>query len=59
MAVFYDDDDRAVFDLYPGKTKEELIPIIEDSITYGDDLTQHFLKRFLEKIKLDLAQQQG
>lgn len=58
--MFYTEEEMRVFELYPDKTKEELIPILEDSIeaakAQGDLYVPEVCGTTLRKIRQELAE---
>ncbi len=55
MEMFYSDEEKRVFELFPNKSKEELIPILEESIAEGDFYEEEVCGSVLRKIKMELA----
>lgn len=55
MEMFYSDEEKQVFELFPDKSKEELIPILEESIAEGGYYEEEICGSVLRKIKMELA----
>lgn len=49
------EEEQAVLDLFPEKSLEELVPILEDSIEEGGPYTVEILRPLLEKIREEIA----
>ena len=55
MEMFYSDEEKRVFELFPNKSKEELIAELELSMEHGGDMEKEVFGGLIQKLKQELA----